>query len=283
MDLLLLRSVHKEQLKVNDSWAGADFRADWGMNLRLHCAGWVNRHQQFLIAYCQKKRRGEAIAPAQSWPDVNSATTNLIRWHTLRPMLNRQLQITSLLAASLLMITSFCAAADTSDWTPLFDGKSLLGWKANEHPDTFKVVDGVIVAQGERAHLFYTGTADSQPDFKNFELELEVFAKPGANSGVYFHSAFQDSGWPEQGFEVQINNSQLQHGEYLELKKTGSLYGVRNIHKPTAPDNEWFTLQVSLRANRVLIRVNQALLVDYVEPSLSGADRHRRLTRSRFI
>ncbi len=197
-------------------------------------------------------------------------------------MLNRQPQITYSLAASLLMITSFCSAADTSDWTPLFDGKSLKGWKANENPDTFKVVDGVIVAQGERAHLFYTGTADSQPDFKNFELELEVFAKPGANSGVYFHSAFQASGWPEQGFEVQINNSQLQHGDYLELKKTGSLYGVRNIHKPMAPDNEWFTLHVSVRANRVQIKVNQALLVDYVEPSLTGADRQRRLTRGTF-
>lgn len=197
-------------------------------------------------------------------------------------MLNHHRLISSLLAAALLIAASHGPAADTPGWTPLFDGKSLQNWKASEHPDTFKVVDGVIVAKGERAHLFYTGNADSQPDFKNFELELEVFTKPGANSGVYFHSAFQDSGWPEQGFEVQINNSQLKHGDYLELKKTGSLYGVRNIHKPMALDNEWFTMHVSVRANRVQIKVNQALLVDYVEPSLPGADRQRRLTRGTF-
>jgi hypothetical protein len=31
-------------------------------------------------------------------------------------------------------------------WVSLFDGKSLDGWKANEHPQTFSVKDGEIVA-----------------------------------------------------------------------------------------------------------------------------------------
>ena len=44
-------------------------------------------------------------------------------------------------------------------WISLFNGKSLNGWKANENPESFKVEEGAIVAQGNRSHLFYTNRA----------------------------------------------------------------------------------------------------------------------------
>jgi hypothetical protein len=173
-------------------------------------------------------------------------------------------------------------AAENSDWISLFDGQSLRNWKASENPNTFRVVDGAIVAHGPRAHLFYVGDGITQTGFKNFEFEAEVLSKPGANSGIFFHTAYQDQGWPEQGFEVQINNSQPEHDGYLEMKKTGSLYGVRNIYKPVARDNEWFTLKISVRSKRVQIRLNGALLVDYVEPSMPGSSLSQRLSSGTF-
>lgn len=160
---------------------------------------------------------------------------------------------------------SVAVAADT-DWQPLFDGKSLAGWKANEHPGSFKVVDGAIAADGDRSHLFYVGsTTTAEADFRDFELHAEVKSLPGANSGLYFHTAFQDKDWPAQGFEVQINNSQPKHGDYLENKKTGSLYGIRNVYKALVPDGEWFNVDVSVRGKQVQIRLNSTLVVDYTE------------------
>jgi hypothetical protein len=98
-----------------------------------------------------------------------------------------------------------CWAQDISGtgppWIPLFDGKSLTGWKSSEHEGSFKVVDGEIVAHGERSHLFYTGPVHGA-DFRNFELSAETKTLPGSNSGVYFHTAFQSSGFPSAGFEV---------------------------------------------------------------------------------
>jgi len=44
-------------------------------------------------------------------------------------------------------------------------------------------------------------------EFKNFELQLQVLTRRHANSGVYFHTAWQPEDWPAQGFEVQVNNS----------------------------------------------------------------------------
>src|SRR5690606_20146234 len=96
---------------------------------------------------------------------------------------------------------------DTTDgWISLFDGKTLNGWKINEHPETFKVENGAIVVNGERSHLFYEGDV-ADHDFKNFELKVEVMTFPGSNSGIYFHTQFQENGFPEIGHEVQVNIS----------------------------------------------------------------------------
>jgi hypothetical protein len=157
-------------------------------------------------------------------------------------------------------------AQDSSEWFPLFDGKSLNGWKASEHEGSFKVVDGEIVVHGERSHLFYTGPVHGA-DFRNFELTAEIITTPGSNSGIYFHTAFQPSGFPAAGFEVQVENNPPTTGTgYQERKKTGSLYGVRNVYKTFARNGEWFRMSILVRGKQVQTRVNDMLVVDYVEP-----------------
>ncbi len=155
-------------------------------------------------------------------------------------------------------------AAASAEWIPLFDGKSPTGWKAGENADSWRVSEGCLAAQGERSHLFYTGPVRGAR-FRNFELEAEVLAAPQADSGIFFHTAYQDKGWPAKGFEVQVNNTHRGVGDYLERKKTGSLYGVRNVYKAMARDNEWFRLNILVRGKNVQIRVNDTLLVDYTE------------------
>jgi hypothetical protein len=157
-------------------------------------------------------------------------------------------------------------AQNSSDWFPLFDGKSLKDWKASEHEGSFKVVDGEIVVHGERSHLFYTGPVHGA-DFRNFELAVEIKTMPSANSGVYFHTAFQPSGFPAAGFEVQVeNNDPVSTTSYVERKKTGSLYGVRNVYKTFVKNGEWFRMSILVRGKQVQTRINDMLVVDYVEP-----------------
>lgn len=196
-------------------------------------------------------------------------------------MKNRLSVLIGLSLLALAADSSDVHSAEDSRWISLFDGRSLQGWKASENPATFSVVDGAIRARGPRAHLFYEGRDGVVLDFKNFELELQVMTRPGANSGVFFHTRFQDRDWPKQGFEVQINNSQKQHGDYYEMKKTGSLYGVRNIYKPMAPDNAWFDMRVRVDGKNVQVRVNGQLLVNYHEPLLP-ADFQDRLGSGTF-
>jgi hypothetical protein len=154
-------------------------------------------------------------------------------------------------------------AAD--EWTPLFDGRSLNGWTAAEHPDSWCVDDGCLVANGPRSHLFYDGPVAAH-DFRNFELEAEVRTQPECNSGIFFHTKYQPSGWPEKGYEVQINNSYRGVRNYLELKRTGSLYGVRNIYRSAARDGDWCLIRLSVIGPRIRIWVNGYPTVDYLQP-----------------
>ena len=151
-------------------------------------------------------------------------------------------------------------ADDGGTWTSLFDGKSLNGWKASEHEGAFRVEDGQMVAHGGRSHLYYTGPVHNA-DFRNFELSADVMTRPGANSGIYFHTEFQPAGWPRAGFEVQIANTYPG-----DNKKTGSLYGVRNVYKQFEDDNQWFNMNLLVRGKQVQVRLNNMLVVDYIEP-----------------
>jgi hypothetical protein len=105
----------------------------------------------------------------------------------------------------LVTISIFCVMAFSpkdallkKDWVSLFDGTSLNGWKVGENASTFSVDSGMIIVHGKTAHLFYDGKIGDH-SFKNFEFKADVKTMPGANSGIYFHSQFQQASWPEKG------------------------------------------------------------------------------------
>lgn len=184
-----------------------------------------------------------------------------------RRCLHSAITICLVLAGSTQLLCQRAAMAGASEtvWHALFDGHSMAGWRAAEHPETWRVEDGCLVGSGARSHLFYTG-AIAHHDFKNFELRAEALTSPGCNSGIFFHTEYQETGWPSAGYEVQINNSHHGVGNWIELKRTGSLYGVRNIYESWVPDGEWFTLRVRVAGKRVRVWVQDRLLVDYIEP-----------------
>ena len=138
-----------------------------------------------------------------------------------------------------LAVAGLSAAAADDGWVELFDGRSLQGWRASENKASWKVANSQLAADGPRSHLFYNGPVKGA-DFRNFELEVDAMARPGCNSGVYFHTRYQESNFPQKGFEVQIANTAGGESGYLERKKTGSLYGLRNVYKQFLADDQWF-------------------------------------------
>ena len=143
-------------------------------------------------------------------------------------------------------------------WVTIFDGKSFTNWKVGEHTETFTVKDGAIVVFGERAHLFYDGPVANH-NFKNFEFKAQVRTAPGANSGMYVHTEYQADGWPQKGYEIQVNNS------HTDWRRTGSVYGLQDVKEAPAKDNEWYTQHIIVNGNRIIVKVNGKVINDYTE------------------
>lgn len=190
----------------------------------------------------------------------------------------------TLLVAWLVLGGSICFGSHHGGkWESLFDGKSLKGWTASkENPNSFSVKNGTLIVDGGRSHLFYTGKVNGAV-FKNFELKLKVKTMKNANGGVYFHTAYQNEGWPSQGFECQVNTSQK------DPKKTGSLYGIANVYvamepeepfiirvdkagaqvyreKAPSTDGKWFDYHIIVKDDLVTIKVNGETTVQWTQP-----------------
>ncbi|MFO1438753.1 MAG: DUF1080 domain-containing protein [Verrucomicrobiaceae bacterium] len=180
--------------------------------------------------------------------------------------------------AAFAAFTLVSSAADNDGWTSMFNGKDLTGWKSNDEvPGVFTVENGELKVSGGRAHLFYTGP-NGDAKFQSFELKMKVKTTPGSNSGVYFHTRYQDKGWPDAGYECQVNST------HTDPKKTGSLYGVINIlalldgqkepeggkhiKVPMAPskDDEWFDYNIKVEGKHIILKVNGQITVDFIEP-----------------
>ncbi|MEM9283073.1 MAG: family 16 glycoside hydrolase [Verrucomicrobiota bacterium] len=183
-----------------------------------------------------------------------------------------------------------------SGFVELFNGKNLDGWTpSKENPDCYTVKDGILIVEGGRGHLFYSGEVNGA-NFKDFELKVRAKTMPNSNSGVFFHTKYQDEGWPENGYEAQVNTS------YKDPKKTGSLYGVENIivlkegqkepkggknmirDKAPSTDGEWFDYHIIVKGSQVEIKVDGKTTVKYTEPE-GGPDSNfsgRRLSEGTF-
>jgi hypothetical protein len=165
---------------------------------------------------------------------------------------------------ALLLVTTFTQAEE--GWISLFNGKDLTGWKSNEeNPGAFEVKDGVLHVQGGRAHLFYVG-ADGAAKFKNFELKAKVklgSTEKGSNSGIFFHTEYQPTGWPEKGYECQVNST-----KHKDPKKTGGLYAVKDVMDTSPVEDEvWFDYHIKVQGNHITISINGQVTSDFVEPA----------------
>lgn len=155
-------------------------------------------------------------------------------------------------------LLSLNLSAQNGDWIELFNGKNMDGWKISDNPASFNVEDGVIKVDGPRAHAFYNGEVGNH-DFKNFELIVEVKTMPKANSGIFFHTIFQETGWPNKGYEVQVNQS------HSDWRKTGSLYSFNDVKEVYVQDGEWYTEHIIVKGDQVTVKINGKTVMEYDE------------------
>jgi hypothetical protein len=158
----------------------------------------------------------------------------------------------------LVLVVQFSSVAQAQEWIELFSGKDLSGWKVSENPTSFAVENGLLKVAGPRAHAFYVGDVGGA-DFKNFELLVEVKTLPKANSGIFIHTAYQETDWPEKGYEVQVNQT------HSDWRKSGSLYAVQDVSEVHVKDGEWYTYHVIVNGDQISVALNGKVVMEYDE------------------
>lgn len=182
------------------------------------------------------------------------------------------------LLLALLLSISFVAHSQaqlsTKNWTTLFDGKSLKGWKQVAGTATYAVEDGVIV--GRTVEKSPNTFLISEQEYGDFVLELDVKIEDlGSNSGIQFRSQYDPAGRDGKGkvfgYQYELDPS--------PRKWTGGLYdeGRRDWLYPMSLNpagqnsykhNEFNQVKVECVGNQIRTWVNgtpAAYLVDNVD------------------
>jgi hypothetical protein len=141
-----------------------------------------------------------------------------------------------------------------ADLAPLFDGKSLAGWKRfTGNPKQEKSVFAVTPA-GELSVKDGPGDLQTEKAFADFLLHLECKTNGKAlNSGVFFRCL---PGQYQQGYEAQIQNAYVGDRTKPLDFGTGAIYRRVPARKVVSDDNEWFTLTVLAKGPHLATWVN---------------------------
>ncbi len=176
-----------------------------------------------------------------------------------------------------IILLSIAGAAQAGDWISMFNGKDLSGWRVNQIPGAFTVVDGAIKAHcrdaKQKSHLFYVGEKEEGlVRFKDFEFEATVRSEPGSNSGIFFHTDMTPRDAKHHlrnGYEVQLNSSQK------EKRKTGSLYAIKDLAKSPVDETKWFKVRIRVQGKRIVVHLNGEQIIDYTEPNKPERPKNR--------
>lgn len=154
------------------------------------------------------------------------------------------------------------ANADDQGWIPLFDGKSLNGWKtyAGGGPvaDKWVAEDGVLHLTGKGG-----GHIITEATFDNFELEFEWKISPGGNSGVMYRVRTGDKAPHFSGPEYQVLDDSSHRDGQDEKKSAGSLYAlIAAKGKKVNPVGEWNQSRIVLKGNHLEHWLNGVQVVE---------------------
>ena len=174
----------------------------------------------------------------------------------------RKIEISDLSTAAQQPLEKVAVAAP--ELVPLFNGRDLAGWKTHEsQPGGWRVENGVLIGQGPAPSHLYT----ERGDYRDFHLRVEAQINHAGDGGVYGRATYGPQ-WPPSnprwpiGYEAQIYDGR---GDW----QTGSLYitdrgyAVVHVREALVPTGKWFTEELIVEGDRLVVKVNGKTTADY--------------------
>ena len=173
--------------------------------------------------------------------------------------------------------TAAAGAEAFGEWRPLFDGRSLAGWRgfrSEAPPAGWQAVDGSLVRTGGGGDLL------TEEEFDDFELSLDWKVEPGGNSGVMFRVSRDGDETYHTGPEMQVLDDAGHADGRSRLTAAGSAYGLYPAPEGVVrPAGEWNEARLLVRGSHVEQWLNGTKTAEY---ELGSPDWERRVRESKF-
>lgn len=169
-----------------------------------------------------------------------------------------------------LLLCCLPLAAQSVDWTPLFNGKDLSGW-VKVGAERWDVEDGTIHGIAVTKEYGYLQTEKS---YKDFDLSLKFKCEgEGGNSGVFFHVWFKPgTATVTKGPQFEIDCALGHHTAGVYEQKRGWIVWPSPENETVVRDGEWNEYLLKVRGNRYIARLNGVAMVDYTDPKPESED-----------
>jgi hypothetical protein len=171
-------------------------------------------------------------------------------------------------------VTAFCAGAlldgiarpnepGSPEFTPLFNGKNLTGFKFFLDPraegadpaKTWTVEDGMIRCTGKPTGYFYTDKSYSNYILR-YDWRYPAGSLPSSNSGCLVHIQEPHAVWPKS---VEPQGRYSDHGKlfFIKVKPIEQKFDAEALKQAQKPIGEWNTTEVTCDARgTVSVKVN---------------------------
>lgn len=152
------------------------------------------------------------------------------------------------------------------DWKPLFNGKTLAGWRTyqNKPADSWGVKDGILFNKGNGDPQTKHADLITQKQYEDFELSFEWKIAAAANSGLLYMVTEEFSGSHLSGPEYQLIDDKGYPAKLENWQKTGANYAMDPpLLDATKPAGEWNHTVIKVFKGHVEHWLNEKKVVDY--------------------
>jgi 3-keto-disaccharide hydrolase len=141
--------------------------------------------------------------------------------------------------------------APAGEWRTLFDGTSLDGWARVGGDANWQIADGAVQADGGTGFLLTSSV------YADFDLELEFWVSPDANSGVFIRCANPAEIGAATCYEVNIFDKRPD-----PAYRTGAIVDVAQPSVMLDTGDRWNKYEISARGRHLTVKLNDQTTVD---------------------
>ena len=150
------------------------------------------------------------------------------------------------------------STASAGEWRTLFDGSSLAGWTPVGDAN-WQLMDGAVAADSG------TGFLLTSASYADFDLDLEFWVTPDANSGVFIRCANPSEIGAATCYEVNIFDQRPD-----PTYRTGGIVEVAGPKVVLETGDRWNHYEIAAHGTHLVVKLNGQTTVDTNDDKLAA-------------